>query len=91
MARCFSCVPGLYNQLSGLGKKNLTSFCKFYMALIAYEQGDTQIILKLANLAAEWRLRDVKLLRRLAEIEIFRYGKKIADVTEFHKRKAFYT
>jgi hypothetical protein len=56
------------------------------VALVPHKQGYSEVIFKLANLAAERRLGNVELLRRFTEIQILGDRKKIPDVTQFHKR-----
>jgi hypothetical protein len=60
------------------------------MPFIAHKQLDAEVVFQLADLTAQGWLRDVELLRGLTEVEVFRDGNEVANVTEFHGH-VFYT
>jgi hypothetical protein len=80
VARSFGRVSGLYHQLSGFLEENISRFGELYVPLVADEQGNAEIVFQLADLAAQGRLRNVQLLRGLAEVQVFGDSEKVAYV-----------
>jgi hypothetical protein len=81
VARGFCGVSGLHHQLSGLIKEDVPCSGQLHPALVAQKERNTQVSFQLLDLAAQRRLCDVQLLRGLTEVEVFRDGQKIANVT----------
>jgi len=48
------------------------------------EEADAEVTLEATNLLTERRLRDVKALCGAAEVQLFRHGQEIAEVTKLH-------
>jgi hypothetical protein len=51
---------------------------------VAHEKVNSQFVLKLPDLPTQRRLRNMELLRRFAEVEVFGDGKEITNMTELH-------
>jgi hypothetical protein len=83
-------VSSLHYQLSRFIQKDLSRPRQLYMPLVAQEEYNAQVRLQLLDLPAQRWLGNVQLLRGLAEIEVFRDGEKVTDVTQFHG-PVFYT
>lgn len=90
VTRGFSRVPSLYHQLPGFVDENCSRFCQLHMPLVAHKKRNAKVIFQLPDLAAQRRLRHVKLLRRFAEVQIFSDREEISDVPQFHG-DVFYT
>ena len=88
--RSFRCVTRLHDQLSGLLQKHVSRFGQLHAPIIAHQQRDAQIFLQCPDLTAQRWLRNVQLLRSLPEIEVFRNGDEVSNVTQFHGA-LFYT
>jgi hypothetical protein len=83
-------MSGLHNELSGLLEKDLSLLGQGDAPLVPQKKCNSEILLELADLATQRRLRDVQQLRRLAEVKAFRNGNKVSNVTKFHG-VVFYT
>jgi len=77
----FHRVSGLYHKLSRLIKKDRAGLSQRDAPLVTQKESDAQILFQLADLPTQRRLRDVQLLRSLAEIQVLRNGDKVANVT----------
>jgi hypothetical protein len=93
----FLCVPCgfgrmacLHDEFSGLLEKRAARFGQFHAALVAHKEGDAEILFQLTDLTTQRRLRDVQLLSSLREVEVFRDGDEVSNVTQFHG-PVFYT
>ena len=51
----------------------------------AVEQGDAKLPLEVADLLAQWRLRDVEARRRTAEVQLLGDGHEVPEVTKLHR------
>jgi hypothetical protein len=74
-------MVGLDDQLPRLVEKNLSLSGQGHATFIPQKERHAKAFLELANLPAERRLRDVQLLRSLAEVEALRDRNKVANVT----------
>ena len=90
VARGFGRVTRLHDEFSSLLEKRVSRLGQFHAPLVANQERDAQILFQLADLTAQWRLRDVQLLRGFPEVEVFRDGDEVANVTQFHGA-VFYT
>jgi hypothetical protein len=90
LAGRFSGVACLHDEFSRLFKKSMTGFGEFHTPFVAGKKIDSEHLLQLPYLPAQWRLRDVQPLRGLAKIQVLRDRNEVSNVTEFH-RQAFYT
>jgi hypothetical protein len=90
MSGRFRGVSGLYHQLASFLEEDPPSFGQFHVPLIASEKNYPQILFQLTDLPAQGWLRNVQLLSGLAEVEVFRNGDEVPDVTQFHG-PVFYT
>jgi hypothetical protein len=55
-----------------------------HAALRAVEEPHAKLLLELAHLLADGRLRDVQALCRAAEVQLLRDGNEVSEVSEFH-------
>jgi hypothetical protein len=77
------------HQLSSLFEKNSTFVSQLHRRLVSQQERYAKVLFQSASLTAQ-RLRDVQVLRRLAEVRAFRNRNKLANVAQLHRR-SFYT
>jgi hypothetical protein len=77
-------VTGLNDQFAGLLEEGMSGPGELNFFLVADQEDNAEIFFELANLAAERGLRDMELFGSTAEVEIFRDGNEVADVSKFH-------
>src|SRR5580765_3222481 len=65
--------------------QHFSCFGQLHLTLGAIEEGDAELALELANLLAERRLADVQALCGSPEMQVFRDGDDVAQVTKFHR------
>jgi len=86
MTRRFRGTPRLHDKFSGFLQECLAGLGEFHLSLAAHEERDPNIVLELANLPAQRRLRDMQLLRGLPEVKVLGNSNEVSDVTQFHGR-----
>jgi hypothetical protein len=74
-------MSGLYDEFSCFIEKDLPCLGQGDAPLIPQKKGNAKVLLQLADLTAQRRLRDVQLSRRLTEVEVFRDRNEVSNVT----------
>src|SRR4029077_4074136 len=74
---------GIVQDASSLRQQGSSGDRERDMPLVSVEQPHTQLVLELANLLADGRLRDVQPLGGVAEVELLRNRDEIPEVPEF--------
>jgi hypothetical protein len=74
-------VSGLDQQFPGLVEKDSSGLGENNSSLVADEERNAKVVFKLADLPAQRRLGNVQFLRGLAEIKVFSYCEKVANVS----------
>jgi len=62
----------------------MTGLGEFNPPLVTAKEIDSESLLQLPYLPAQGRLRDVQPLCSLAEVQVFRHGNEVSNVTQFH-------
>ena len=81
MSRGFGRMTCLHDQLSCLFKEGVSRLGQLDSALVAHKERDAQILFQVTDLTAQGWLRDVQLLSGFSEVEVFRDGDEISNVT----------
>src|SRR5579863_2954192 len=67
-------------------QKNAASFCETHGFGGAFQQGKTEFVFEVADLAAQRGLRDVELEGGTRHVLLFSDSDEVAEMTEFHAR-----
>jgi hypothetical protein len=78
---------GLRENLAGVLEKRAACGCELDAALRPVEEGDPELLLELANLLAEWGLRDLDPRGGATEVQFLRDGEEVAEVPELHRNR----
>src|ERR1039458_2646792 len=73
-----------HRTLSGFLEENASRVGELDVPLSPVEELGTELLFSVANLPAERRLRNVKLLGGFAEVKRIRNGDEVTDMTQFH-------
>lgn len=65
-------------------QKDFSSAGKFYGTRCSEEEGIAKNLFEFADLLREWGLGEVKTQRSASEVQLFRHGNEVAQVTKFN-------
>ena len=77
---------GMLEDVARFGEKRFTRFSDAHAIGAALEQADAQLPLQIANLATEWRLRDVQTRGRSRDVLFFSDSDEITKMPQLHLR-----
>src|SRR5579862_671403 len=80
----FHRVGGALKNVTGFAEKNLSGHCQSHSFASPFKQAKTDLVLKVVDLAADARLRDVKFQRGARNILLFCHSDEVTEMAQFH-------